>query len=284
MRKIILIGFALMLGTLIAPAQVPVEKPLELGKVESDKLTEASGIASSVPLKGCFWTHNDSGNKPEVFLINSKAELISTIKLKDVSNRDWEDIAEGIGPIKGKYYVYVGDIGDNGGIRNSIKIYRFPEPTTIPGKKTEITPDVLKLKYADDPKDAESLMIDPISRNIYILSKREKHIHLYKTKLDFKNGDHAVLEELIKLPYTWVTAGDISKDGHHIVIKTLTNVFYWHRADGESVEQAMARPARQLPYEVEKQGEGITITADNDGYVTISEGKNTPVYFYKWKF
>ncbi|PSL47513.1 hypothetical protein CLV51_102369 [Chitinophaga niastensis] len=283
MRALILLISIFFLFTAPSLAQSP--KPQLLGNVVSDKLTEASGIASSTTLRGCYWTHNDSGNKPEVFLINSKAALISTIKLDGVSNRDWEDIAEGIGPVKGKYYVYVGDIGDNYGIRKHIRIYRFAEPEKMPAEKVHITPDILTLSFPNGARDAESLMIDPISKQIYIISKRERQVSLYKTdRLFFKDGDETILEKLIKLPYTWVTAGDISKDGHHIVIKTLTTVYYWHRNNNESVEQAMAKPAKELPYVIEKQGEGITITPDNDGYVTISEGENTPVYYYKWKF
>ncbi|RAJ87603.1 hypothetical protein CLV59_101363 [Chitinophaga dinghuensis] len=285
MRRIFLTIAALFSLTLSAAAQdVSTEKPVMLGKIDNDKLDEASGIASSVPLKGYFWTHNDSGNKPDVFLINSNAHVVSVLRIENASNKDWEDIAEGIGPEKGKSYVYVGDIGDNAGMRNHIKIYRFLEPTTVPAAKATVTADVLKLEYPDKPKDAESLMIDPISKNIYIISKRQKSVHLYKTPLLFKNGDHAVLKELLTLPFTWVTSGDISKDGHHIVIKTLTTVYYWHRNTGETVEQAMARPGKQLPYIPEKQGEGITITTNNDGYVTISEGNASPVFFYKWKF
>jgi hypothetical protein len=275
-----------ILGILLSTTSVAqTTAPEILGHLATDKIREASGIASSVPLKGFYWTHNDSGNKPEVYLLNSKGVLVSTIKLEDVSNRDWEDIAEGIGPVKGKSYVYVGDIGDNAGIRKHIRIYRFPEPEKVPGEQETITPDVLTLKFPNGPRDAESLMIDPISKQIYIVSKREKEVSLYKTKqLFFKDGDKVVLEKLIKLPYSWVTSGDISKDGHHIVIKTLTTIYYWHRNSSESVEEAMAKPAKELPYVVEKQGEGITITPNNDGYVTISEGKNAPIYYYKWKF
>lgn len=282
MRALTLYIFGILLS---ATSVAQTTAPEILGHLTTDKIREASGIASSAPLKGFYWTHNDSGNKPEVYLLNSKGVLVSTITLEDVSNRDWEDIAEGIGPVKGKSYVYVGDIGDNAGIRKHIRIYRFPEPEKVPGEQETITPDVLTLKFPNGPRDAESLMIDPISKQIYIISKREKEVSLYKTKqLLFKDGDKVVLEKLIKLPYSWVTSGDISKDGHHIVIKTLTTIYYWHRNSNESVEDAMAKPAKELPYVVEKQGEGITITPNNDGYVTISEGKNAPIYFYKWKF
>ncbi|MGO4288775.1 hypothetical protein [Chitinophaga sp. RAB17] len=281
--RLLTLGILSMLISATSLAQTAT--PEILGHLATDKIREASGIASSIPLKGCYWTHNDSGNKPEVYLLNNKGTLISTIKLDGVSNRDWEDIAEGIGPVKGKSYVYVGDIGDNSGVRKHIRIYRFPEPEKLPAEDETITPDVLTLKFPNGARDAESLMIDPISKQIYIVSKREKEVSLYKTKqLFFKDGDKVVLEKLIRLPYSWVTSGDISKDGHHIVIKTLSTIYYWHRNSNESVEEAMAKPAKELPYVAEKQGEGVTITPGNDGYVTISEGKNAPIYFYKWKF
>ncbi|MFY0253827.1 hypothetical protein ACDQ55_07740 [Chitinophaga sp. 30R24] len=280
--RLIILYIILLLTNPVWAQSIP---PQVLGTVVTDKITEASGIASSVRLKGCYWTHNDSGGKPEVYLLNGKAALISTVKLNDANNYDWEDIAEGIGPEKSKYYVYVGDIGDNLGIRNHIRIYRFLEPEKIPGEHINITPDVLTLKYPNGARDAESLLIDPIGKKIYILSKREKEVSLYKTdQLFFKNGDKVKLQKLIKLPYTWITSGDISKDGHHIVIKTLTKIYYWHRNSNESVEEAMSKPARELPYTPEKQGEGITITSNNDGYVTISEGKYPLLNFYKWKF
>jgi hypothetical protein len=279
------ISLYIVLLLFTAPSAAQTVKPLVLGNLATDKIKEASGITSSVPLKDCYWTLNDSGNKPEVYLLNNKAQLISTFKLEGAHNRDWEDIAEGIGPEKGKYYVYVADIGDNAGIRSHIRIYRFREPETKPAEHVTIAPDVLSLEFPNSPRDAESLMIDPISKQIYIFSKREKEISLYKAApLFFKDGDKVTLQKLIKLPYTWVTAADMSKDGRHIVIKTLSAVYYWYRKGNETVEQALSKPAKELPYVAEKQGESITIAPGNNGYITISEGKKAALNFYKWKF
>jgi hypothetical protein len=92
------------------------------------------------------------------------------------------------------------------------------------------------------------------------------------------------MEKVLTLPYTWITAGDISKDGHHIIIRSDTKIYYWHRKNGESVEEAMAKPATELPYVPEKQGEGVTFKVDNSGYLTISEGKHPALYFYAHQF
>ena len=260
--------------------------PQVLGIVESPKIEEASGLAASATLPGYYWTHNDSGNKPEIYLLNNKAELVSTIQLKGVFNRDWEDIAEGVGPTPGKQYVYVGDIGNNLKLGLNIMIYRFLAPTTLPPEKAEVKPDILGLFYPDgNSHDAETLMVDPISRHIYIVTKREKQVGLYKVPhLDFKSGDNVKLEKVLSLPYTFITAGDISRDGHHIVIKDKEHIYYWHRKDGESIEVAMARAAEILPYVPEKQGEGLTFKIDNSGYLTISEGKKPALNYYAHQF
>lgn len=261
------------------------QKPQVLGVVKSDKVDEASGLASSSTLTGCYWTLNDSGNKPEVYLLNSEGELVSTIHLKGMFNRDWEDIAEGVGPDPKKQYVYVGDIGNNVKLGVDVMVYRFPVPSHIPSKKAEVKPDYLYLRYPDGPRDAESLMVDPISRHLYVISKREKQVGLYKiANLDFKSGETAKMDKVLTLPYTWITSGDISKDGQHIIIKNDKRIFYWHRQHGESVEDAMSRPATELPYVPEKQGEGVTFKVDNSGYLTISEGKHPSLFFYPHQF
>jgi DNA-binding beta-propeller fold protein YncE len=270
---------------LLSGFSATAQKPEKLGKIESDKIAEASGLAASTILKGCYWTHNDSGNKPEVYLINSKGELLSTIKVKGFVNRDWEDIAEGVGPDPRQQYVYVGDIGNNIKLGIDVMVLRFPVPATVPAKKAEVKPDYLYLRYPDGPRDAETLMVDPVSRHLYVISKREKQVSLYKVaQLDFKSGETAKMEKVLTLPYNWITAGDISRDGYHIIIKNDKTIYYWHRQKGESIEAAMAKPATILPYTPEKQGEGLTFKPDNSGYLTISEGKNPILYYYPHQF
>lgn len=264
--------------------QTEAVQPVVLGIVQSPAIAEASGIAASKALPAHFWTHNDSGNKPEVYLLDNKGQLVSTIHLEGVFNRDWEDIAEGPGPMPHKQYVYVGDIGNNVQIDLRTRILRFPAPVQVPGKKENVKPDVLHVAFADGPRDAETLMVDPIGRYFYIVSKREKAVGIYKASLDFKDGYRAVFQKVGTVPYTWITAGDISQDGRHIVIKNKDQIFYWHRNAGESVEAAMARAAMVLPYVPEKQGEGVTFSIDNSGYITISEGKKPAVNFYPHKF
>ncbi len=263
------------------------------GHLNSKEMTEISGIAASGINPDLYYVHNDSGDTSRFFAIWPNGELKSIIYYKgdpkeQLGVHDCEDIAVGIGPEKGKSYVYMGDIGDNYALRKYLTIYRMEEKkewATESISKGDAVP--LHLKYPDGPKDAETLMIDPIEKLIYIVSKRQDSVTVYTTPLSYKANDTLVLTKRCKLffegykLFKWITAGDISKDGRQILIKSYTKVYYWKRAKNEPVWKALLRKPEKLPYEQEKQGEAIGFTPDGKGYYTTSEGVFSPIYYYE---
>ena len=40
--------------------------------------------------------------------------------------------------------------------------------------------ETFTLQYPDGPRDAETLMVDPLSGDIYIVSKRDTVLHIYR--------------------------------------------------------------------------------------------------------
>ena len=246
--------------------------PQTMGKIQNKAIDEASGLAFSRQHSGLLYTHNDSGGKPVLFLIDTLGRSVGEITLLDVKNRDWEDIAVGPGPKHDTHYVYVGEIGDNIAKHNHIAIFRFPEPKNIE-QHMEIIPEKLKLRYPDGPKDAETLMVDPISKDIFILSKRDSANILYRVPQSAFSKKEYVMERVMELPFTYSTAGDISADGSQIVIKNYFTVFYWQRKDGESVPEALKRDPLILPYKPEPQGEAIAFDPKGQAYYTLSESR-----------
>jgi hypothetical protein len=201
---------------------------------------------------------------------------------------DCEDIAAGPGPVKGKSYVYLGDIGDNDSIRPYLTVYRMEEKTGWLNNETSNVDAVpLNLKYPDGPKDAETLMIDPVEKLIYIVSKRRDSVTVYTTPLNYKPNDTVILTKRCKLffkglkVFKWITAGDISKDGSQIVLKSYEKVYYWIRKGNEPVWKTMQTKPKEPFYIPEKQGEAIGFTPDGKGYYTTSEGVYSPIYYYK---
>lgn len=244
--------------------------PKNLGKLKDSSIDEASGLVFSRQHEGILYTHNDSGGDPVVFIIDTLGNSRGAIRLKNTKNRDWEDIAIGPGPLKGKNYIYVGEIGDNNAVHPEVKIYRFPEPTVI-DEEIEIEPEKLVLTYPDGARDAETLMVDPITEDIYILSKRDSANILYKARQEAFGNQPFELERLLELPITMAVAGDISVDGSKILVKNYLIVFYWERKEGEKIEDAMARDPLILPYKPEPQGEAIAWHPKLDSYFTLSE-------------
>lgn len=261
------------------------------GRLQDKVMDETSGIAASTLNPDIYYVHNDSGDTSRFFAITPDGKLRTTIYYRGHKQHlgalDVEDIDVGPGPAKGKSYVYVGDIGDNSSQRKFITIYRTEEKKSW-GKDSvaNTVPVPINLQYPGGPRDAETMMIDPLEKLIYIVSKRGDSVGVYTSPLNYRNDDTVTMTFRTKLffkgirPFKWITAGDISKDGTRILLKSYEKVYYWTRRPNEAVWQAMQRPPRELPYKQEKQGEAIGFTPDGRGYYTTSEGVYSPIYYY----
>jgi hypothetical protein len=265
----------------------PFLSGVSMGVLDNPKIDEASGLAMSVTHPGMLWTHNDSGDKARIFLIDSLGRHQATVGFEGISNRDWEDIAVGPGPDATKSYVYIGEIGDNFSRYTYKYIYRIEEPVIPKGKKklTVLQVDSIKFTLPDGARDAESLMIDPQTKDLYIFSKREKAVNLYR--LAYPQSTTTVLEAervLTGLPFTSIVAADWSPDGKEILIKNYKKVFYWHRQNNEPVTELLQSPPAILPYDREPQGETIAFDRSGKGYYTLSEkakGRKPELMFYE---
>jgi hypothetical protein len=263
------------------------------GHLQNKQMDEISGIAASAIHEGVYYVHNDSGDTSRFFAITPQGNIKSVIYFKaDPKEKqgvnDCEDIAVGPGPVKGKSYVYMGDIGDNSSMRKYITVYRMEEQRSWIGTDSVVRANAVPLhfRYPDGPRDAETLMIDPVEKLIYIVSKRTDSVTVYTSPLVFKPNDTITLTKRCKLyfngfrPFKWITAGAISRDGQQVLLKDYVKVYYWKRNDNEPIWKTMQRKPGELPYQQEKQGEAIGFTLDGKGYYTTSEGVFAPIYYY----
>jgi len=254
-------------------------------------LPEASGLAVSRSNPSFFWTHNDSGHPNWLFPVPASGDNYGYIPLSGAGARDWEDICIGPGPVDGVNYIYVADIGENQNVHSFIVVYRVPEPdisniSTNHGI-TINADDVERFEftYPDGPVDAESIMIDPWTKDIYIVTKSGYRSILYRAKAPQNSTQRTELEKLAQFPFNGAVASDISADGYHIGIKTFSRIYYWHRETGQSVVDAMKVQPRLLPYILEPQGEAFGWLPDASGYFTLSEksGIYPPIIYYYTK-
>ena len=101
--------------------------------------TQISGIAASRHNPGVLWVHDDASTTSQLIALRSDASLARQYLLPVATNRDWEDIALGPGPIAGRDYLYVADIGNNALAYTTFSIWRVPEPDVPPGSGPPVT-------------------------------------------------------------------------------------------------------------------------------------------------
>ena len=255
------------------------------GKIESDAITEASGIAASRCNAGVLWVHNDSGDTARVFAMNTTGKLLGIYNLSGASATDWEDIAVGPGPVPGQHYIYAGDIGDNNAVRGTIAVYRVAEPevtsTQQPVTVTLTGVEKFTLRYEDGSRDAETLMIDPKTGDLYIVSKRDTNSKVYRAaKAELTTSGAVTLHRVATLPWGFATGGDISPDGNEIIIKGYSNASLWRRPATGNLWDAFSGTAHAIPLASEPQGEAIGFDREGRGYYTTSEGVHQPIYYF----
>ena len=254
------------------------------GVIRSELVREASGIVASRQNPGVLWVHNDSGDAPQLFAINDKAEFLGICRLRGAKARDWEDIAVGPGHDPNRQYLYVGDIGDNRGVYPDVTIYRVVEPEidpAVPFSPTTIgPPDAIRLTYPDGPRDAETLLLDPLTRDIYIVSKRDFSSKVYRAPYPQSTREPTRMERVATLPWGLAVAGDVSPDGRRVIVRGMFNASLWDRPAGEPLWHAFSGKQATLPLLHEPQGEGICFDARGLGYFTIGEQGFPPLHYF----
>jgi len=259
-----------------------------LGEIQVPDLDEASGLASSRSNSLYIWSHNDSGGDPLLYLMTQAGADSGRFVLDGAQNIDWEDMAIGPGPTVGQQYLYAADIGDNRAARDSYTIYRVPEPDLsvqdIPATSTLSGVEAISYVYDDgNARDAEAIMVDPATSDIYIITKREASVILYSLAFPQNTAQLDTADRLRVLPFTMVTAADISPNGNEVLIKNYLNVYHWSKSGSESISELLGTMPARLPYTVEPQGEAIAWHSDNGTYFTLSEtGNNEPVILYNY--
>lgn len=222
-RPILLLLVALTVGLhLIATARAQVPDPLArlvVGTLDKS-IRESSGIVASRKTPGLFWTHGDSGNKPELLAVTRQGKLLATFPVA-AKNVDWEDIA-----IDDAGHLYIADLGNNAARRDRQPVvYRVKEPavpmTTEPvvAKEPLKVDATYKLGYPSAPFDCEALFIWKDKGYVVAKVLTGKHAELLQFSVAGDARPAQFLEKVTDLPIRApVTAADISPDGKYLAV------------------------------------------------------------------
>ncbi|CAN5412487.1 hypothetical protein BH23BAC3_BH23BAC3_16750 [soil metagenome] len=252
--------------------------PDTMGGVE---MSEASGLGWSIKNPGKIWSHNDSGHTNTLFLLDSETgDIVARYKIGNTRNLDWEDMEVSYGPVEGESYIYIGDIGDNDQKRPEYSIYRFPEPVFDESHRgqnvnlEDLDVDRIRFQYPDGSKDTESLLVDPFTNDIFLVTKRGEVSVLYALPYPQPIDETYTIYKAGEFSFRQASAGTSTLDGTKVMIKNRVEIFYWERQPGEMMTEMLSHIPMNAPYAAEPQGEAIAFDLDHN-YFTLSEALNS---------
>lgn len=250
-----------------------------LGTVSSPDLVEASGMAVSRVTDDVLWAHNDSRGGPLLHAFRPDGTDLGAFELPGAFAIDWEDMGAGPGDDGSGAHLYVGDIGDNFGIRGGVvTVWQVPEadPASLDGSFAEAT--ALVYQMPGGPFDAEALFVDPVDPALYIVTKSRSEAFVFTAPL--VPSSEPITMELVATLFldAEVSGADISPDGGLIALRGYRSVWLFERPAGTSVGEALATEPCLAPSPDEIQGEAITIDPDWS-YYTVSEGSGPAVNY-----
>jgi hypothetical protein len=251
-------------------------------EVSRASLTEASGIADSKANPGYLWVQEDGGNPPDLALLQHNGVWLKSIHLAGMVNRDWEDIVLSAGPKPGIQYLYIAETGDNLLVHPDYAIYRLEEPASAIDTVKHV--DKIAFFYPDGSHNAEAILVDPITKDIYIITKVDSRSRVFKLTYPYSTTVVNKAEQVGSLTYNFAVSAALSPSGKEIAVKTYDAIYYYSRTAGETIMQALSKQPVTLPYEQEPQGEAIVFSNNDSGYYTLSEkalASQVKLYFYK---
>ena len=238
-------------------------------------VAEASGVAASRRTPGLLWAHGDSYvGEPYLHAFDARGASKGKVRLEGMEVADWEAIA--VGPCGASSCVYVGDIGDNQGTRESITVHRLPEP--LPTDRAAPAREAFHATFPDGPHDAEAMFVSS-SGEIFIVTKGETGpVALYRFGPSPESGSTTVLHKVAVLRTgriardQWVTGASASPDGRWIALRTHDAAYFYEaeRFLKGDVKPPMKFDATRLK---EPQGEGIALGVNGTVFLVGESGR-----------
>lgn len=298
-----------------------VYSPERFGSANSDVLLEdplgrkeISGVVASIKNPDLLWAIEDSDNAASLLAVGTDGSDRGDWILPGATNVDWEDMAAAT--IGGQEFIYVGDFGDNFAARSQQAIYRVREPL-VTGNFGGVVPfgdiEKISVQYPENPpgergagspgiparRDAEGMIVDPATGDIYVFSKREFRCRIFRLAHQESYTGLQTLEYIGEMPALirdsvgTTTAVDISRDGLEVAIRNFEHIFFYRRDDLTTslADLLTGRQVEELPFVGsapyplgEPKGEAIWFSANGDAIFTLGENLsrsvNVPLFEY----
>jgi hypothetical protein len=261
-----------------------------------EELRESSGLAISRTQPGVLWSHNDSGDGPNLYAIDISGKLLAVFRVTGAMARDWEDIAagpcpEGITapPPAPSSCLFIADTGDNDQVRPDVSIYIVVEPKVADvASSPTVAARTMRFRYPSGPTDAEALAVRP-NGDLTIVSKgRSGTINFYSVPAAIM-AKAIASGEILTVQFAGntgirpdqrigrlATAAAVSPDGMTLAVRTYYEVYFFKLATRrgqmrwEDVGQSCALG------DAEPQGEGIDYLDEQTLLLTSERARGRP--------
>ncbi|HET9932560.1 MAG TPA: hypothetical protein VFQ35_17780 [Polyangiaceae bacterium] len=259
------------------------QTPTKVGDIAETALDGPSGIAASRAHAGVLYAHLDAGGGAVVYAMTYAGKALGAYTLMGITATDWEDIA--VGPCANGDCIYIGDIGDNaarmgGTTRTQIQVLRVAEPnvSATQAATQQMLGDVtiMRFTYPDKAHDAETLMVDPVTKDILIITKEtDGNSSIFRAAANTPADMPTVLEKVGNVQIgasgqaAQASAGDISPTGDRFIVRSYTAILLWPRA--ATFAATFAATPKMVPSPTETQGEGLTFTSDGKAWLSAGE-------------
>jgi len=264
----------LVIGLLLTSSQCE-ENNLAVRKVMD--IPSAARETSGIGIHGSlFFTHNDSGDGPFIYVLDTMGKNISRkVELRGAKNVDWEDV-----DVEGKK-LYIADTGDNTSNRfkNTVYVVNIDSFNTPGVSLKEYEEIQFTFKSKKDKKrkvNSEAMVV--VRDTIYFLSKDSKETDVYMLP---PGSDEAEKIGDVKLPFE-VTAGCYMGDGtfaisgyekltdtyyiSDVIILTVEDLSGWKGVEWKSMDLRLKAQVEGIDYD----GKQLYISAEGIG---ISPGR-----------
>ncbi len=258
----------------------------KMGLMPSE-LRESSGLGISRTHPGVIWTHNDSGDQPRLYAIDSNATLLATFDVEGAGARDWE--AMELGPCPGPgdgSCLYMADFGDNSFARESVTIYIIEEPDPAAGDGGVAALGAVSFFYPDGPHDAEALAMTANGGLIVVTKERRGAPWLFQISAAdvasaVGHGEPLTLAPGHRLPIelrSWrdqTTGASLNWRGDVLAVRTYSEIYFFRWPVSDKPEQVAETC---FLGDLERQGEAIAFREDGQLMLTSETVTRRPGY------
>lgn len=297
----LILGLAL-LAQPVPSGPAPVSRPAIAAVLTDGRIAELSGLAASRRQRDRYWALNDSGDEARLYLIDGRGKVLREVVVDGAENHDWEALEsyeQG-----GRSWLLIGDVGDNGAVRDVVTLWRVEEPDPARRQTRTARAERIDFRYADGPRDSEAVTVDLSRGEVLIFSKRTVPSVMYRLPLSASaSGGIHVAERVATLDgipqpseeeiarggrvaryRAQVTGASVDCSGEGLMVLTYDGLHRYRRQPGQDWAEALPGqvPAR-VPLRLLPQAEAMSFDASCRNLYAGSERVPVPLLRYRYR-